>query len=111
MPTLISVISKITGMVVLLSSTQEAYLYPNYYFGYPAATGDVERYRARGPHIGHRLHLCELVAGGKVSLEELKSMTKDAKFICKTCGRAAAEELHLCDPVPLESAATESKKQ
>jgi hypothetical protein len=62
---------------------------------------DIERYRVRGPHIGHRLHLCELAAEGRVSLEQFKSMARDGKFICKSCGRVAAEELHLCDPVPL----------
>jgi hypothetical protein len=69
---------------------------------YQSPVIDIERYRRRGPHIGHELHLCELAAEGRVSLEEFKSMVKNPKFICKTCGRAAAEELHLCDPVPLE---------
>jgi hypothetical protein len=26
---------------------------------------------------------------------------RNAQFICKGCGRVAAEEKHLCDPVPL----------
>lgn len=65
---------------------------------------DIEHYRRKGPHIGHQMHLCELAAEGQVSLEQFKSMVKDAKFICKSCGRVAAEELNLCNPVPLESA-------
>ncbi len=62
---------------------------------------DIERYRRKGPHIGHQMHLCELAAEGRISLEQFKSIVKDAKFICKSCGRVAAEELHLCDPVSL----------
>jgi hypothetical protein len=76
----------------------------------PYAAVDVERYRRRGPHIGHQLHLCELATQGQTTLEEFKLMVKDAKFICRTCGRAAAEELHLCDPVPLGSATPEGNK-
>ena len=75
--------------------------YP-YYYSPDTVAIDIERYRLRGPHIGHRLHLCEMVAEGRLSLDQIKSMAKDAKFICRSCGRAAADELHLCDPVPLE---------
>jgi hypothetical protein len=88
--------------------SQESWEYPNLYSGFYS---DVNRYRVRGPHVGHRLHLCELAAEGRVTLEEIKSMAKNAKFICKSCGRAAAEEIHLCDPVPLESTPPETKKQ
>ena len=63
---------------------------------------DMKRYAAKGPHIGHKLHLCELVGGGGISLEQVKTLVKDAKFICKSCGRVAAKELNLCDPVPLK---------
>jgi hypothetical protein len=63
---------------------------------------DAEHYRVRGPHIGHRLHLCEIVAEGSLSLDQVKSIVRDPKFICRSCGRAAVDELHLCDPVPME---------
>ena len=53
------------------------------------------------PHIGHSMHLCDMVERGDVSLEEIKELVKDAKFICKTCGRVAAKEENLCDAVSI----------
>ena len=53
------------------------------------------------PHIGHRQHLCDIVERGEVSLEQMKELVTDAKFICKTCGRVAAAEENLCEPEPL----------
>ena len=59
-------------------------------------------YRAyRSPHIGHKNHLCELCSSGECSLETVKALVKNPKFVCKTCGRAAAKEENLCEPVPL----------
>jgi hypothetical protein len=34
-------------------------------------------------------------------VEGFKSLVKDAKFLCKECGRAAAEAENLCDPIKL----------
>jgi len=53
------------------------------------------------PHIGHHNHLCDLAGRGEITLEQMKALVRGAKFICKTCGRAAAKEENLCDPVPL----------
>jgi len=53
------------------------------------------------PHIGHRQHLCDMAERGEVSLESMKALTRNAKFICRKCGRVAAKEVNLCEPVPL----------
>ena len=33
--------------------------------------------------------------------EDYKTLVKDGKFVCKGCGRVAADEKRLCAPVPL----------
>ncbi len=53
------------------------------------------------PHIGHAGHLCELAEHGQVSLEQIKALVKDPKFICRKCGRVANRAESLCEPVPL----------
>ena len=55
----------------------------------------------KAPHIGHQKHLCYLAESGNCSLDEIKLLVKDAKFICRTCGRAAVAEESLCEPVAL----------
>ena len=52
------------------------------------------------PHLGHSKHLCDMAKRG-VDLNAYKELVKNAKFICKKCGRAAAKEENLCEPVPL----------
>ena len=52
------------------------------------------------PHLGHSKHLCDMAKKG-ADLQTVKNLVKDAKFICKKCGRAAAKEENLCEPVPL----------
>lgn len=52
------------------------------------------------PHLGHSKHLCDMTKRG-VDLNTYKELVKDPKFICKKCGRAAAKEENLCEPVPL----------
>jgi hypothetical protein len=49
---------------------------------------------------GHDQHMCQLV-GKKTLVEDLKALVKDAKFICKGCGRVAADEKNLCAPEAL----------
>lgn len=65
---------------------------------------DIDRfpwYMEKGaPHLGHSKHLCDMVLKG-ADLETYKNLVKDPKFICKKCGRAAAKEENLCEPVPL----------
>ena len=42
------------------------------------------------PHLGHTKHLCYMVESG-VDIDSYKRLVKDAKFICRNCGRAAAQ--------------------
>jgi len=53
-----------------------------------------------GPHLGHERHLCYLIESN-FDTESYKALIKNANFFCKTCGRAAAKEENLCEPVPL----------
>jgi hypothetical protein len=55
------------------------------------------------PHPKHDKHLCYLVNMGyiKSSLEDYKKLIKDAKFVCKTCGRSADSKEALCWPVKI----------
>ncbi len=55
------------------------------------------------PHSGHERHLCFMHNIGTVKdkLEEYKKLVKDGKYVCKVCGRAAADEKHLCAPEKL----------
>ncbi|RPJ08774.1 MAG: hypothetical protein EHM36_05060 [Deltaproteobacteria bacterium] len=52
------------------------------------------------PHTLHEQHLCLLENVG-TNLEEIKKLVKNPQFICKGCGRAAANEKNLCDPEKL----------
>ena len=69
--------------------------------GTPAYFREPFGYARLNPHIGHRHHLCALSESGECTLEEYKALVKNPKFICKKCGRAAANEDNLCEPVPL----------
>ena len=62
---------------------------------------NVPRPEMAEPHIGHKSHLCEMAENGIVTLDQYKSLVKDAKFICAKCGRVAAKEYNLCEPKPL----------
>ncbi|WP_455277682.1 hypothetical protein [[Eubacterium] cellulosolvens] len=53
------------------------------------------------PHPGHEKHLCKIWSD-TYNVDEVIPLVKDAKFICKVCGRAAANQENLCDPAPLE---------
>ncbi len=50
---------------------------------------------------GHEKHLCKLVVGDQVGVEELKPLVRDSKFICSACGRTANKAENLCAPEPL----------
>jgi phage terminase large subunit GpA-like protein len=52
-------------------------------------------------HAGHEKHLCFKVSNKTTTLEEYKALVKDAKYLCKHCGRLAANAENLCDPIPL----------
>ena len=51
------------------------------------------------PHKGHSKHLCELVRQRK--MDEVAQLSKDAKYVCHICGRAAAKPANLCEPVEI----------
>jgi hypothetical protein len=55
------------------------------------------------PHDGHDKHLCYLNnLGFQISnAKEYKELVKDGRFMCKVCGRVAANERNLCKPVKL----------
>jgi hypothetical protein len=73
-----------------------------YIWGYPIGYTIPKPYTImQAPHIGHRQHLCHLAERGEVSLEQMKTLVRDAKFVCKKCGRSAIKEENLCEPVPL----------
>ena len=69
-------------------------LYPYPFYGPPYW------YEEPAPHLGHSHHLCDMARKG-ADFETYKNLVKNAKFICKKCGRAAAKEDNLCEPVPL----------
>lgn len=55
------------------------------------------------PHSGHNKHLCYLNnLGYQISNpKQYKALVADAKFLCKICGRVAANPRNLCKPVLL----------
>ncbi len=59
--------------------------------------------KAKMPHPGHDKHLCYLnnLEFQISNPEEYKGLVKNAKFLCKNCGRVAASEKNLCKPVQL----------
>jgi hypothetical protein len=52
------------------------------------------------PHKGHEAHLCmaENVGFVRDNLESYKNFVRNAQFVCKKCGRAAARAENLCQP-------------
>jgi hypothetical protein len=52
------------------------------------------------PHVGHEEHLCLLNNTGymNTSMEDYKNLVRDPKFVCKGCGRTAANDKNLCAP-------------
>jgi hypothetical protein len=55
------------------------------------------------PHPGHEQHLCLLQNTGYVkdNLADYKKLVRNAKFVCKNCGRVAASDKNLCAPEAL----------
>ncbi len=55
------------------------------------------------PHPGHEAHLCMAKNVGfvKNNLQEYKKYVRNANFVCRNCGRAAAKAENLCDPEEL----------
>jgi hypothetical protein len=52
------------------------------------------------PHPGHEKHLCLFQNIGllKEKMDEYKKLIRDAKYVCKECGRSAANAENLCFP-------------
>ncbi len=55
------------------------------------------------PHPEHEKHLCLLQNVGYVStnLADYKKLVMNAKYVCKNCGRVAANAKNLCAPEAL----------
>lgn len=55
------------------------------------------------PHDGHEMHLCYLGNLGyqKQNTKEYHELVRNPRFVCKNCGRVAAEKKNLCVPVEL----------
>jgi hypothetical protein len=55
------------------------------------------------PHEAHEKHLCYLSNIGfpQSNTKAYKELVKNAKYLCKACGRVAANEQNLCKPVKL----------
>ena len=60
-------------------------------------------HKAKMPHDWHEIHLCYLANIGyqQQNTEMYKSLVRQPKFMCKHCGRVAAEKVNLCQPVRL----------
>jgi hypothetical protein len=55
----------------------------------------------KGKHW-HENKLCSMACCEcRTNVEELRPLVKDPKFICKECGRAAADKDNLCHPIDL----------
>lgn len=52
-------------------------------------------------HLGHGKHLCHLVEDMGIDINEYKKLVRNAKFLCKNCGRVAATEENLCEPIKI----------
>ena len=63
----------------------------------------LEMAKAKMPHPSHNKHLCYLTNMNfhLANPKEYKVLLKDAKFMCRVCGRAAASDSNLCKPVKI----------
>ena len=58
---------------------------------------------AKKPRDSHGAKMCAMTCCPcHLDIEKLKPLVKNAKFICKACGRVAAKKKDLCRPVPLD---------
>jgi hypothetical protein len=55
------------------------------------------------PHTKHEEHLCFLHNLGYLekNMAGYKTLVRDARFVCRKCGRVAKSDHHLCEPEPL----------
>lgn len=59
--------------------------------------------KSQMPHLGHAKHLCHLinVEYNRSNARDYKKLVKNARYVCKRCGRAAVRKMNLCKPVRL----------
>ena len=59
--------------------------------------------RAKMPHTGHYHHLCYLtnINYNLFNPKQYKALVKNAKFLCRVCGRVDVSDKNLCKPVKL----------
>jgi hypothetical protein len=59
--------------------------------------------KSKMPHAGHDKHLCYLnnLDFQNSNEKEYKQLVKNPEFLCKNCGRVAANQINLCKPVKL----------
>ena len=50
-------------------------------------------------HPNHDQHMCSIVQAR--NMKTVAELSKDAKYICFLCGRAAKKKEHLCEPVAI----------
>ena len=53
------------------------------------------------PHLGHAKHLCYLAEDVGIDISQYKPLVRNAKFLCKKCGRVAAKEENICESIKL----------
>lgn len=55
------------------------------------------------PHPGHNKHLCYLtnLYFHRTNWTEYKQLVENAQYVCKLCGRSAADKDRLCRPVKM----------
>jgi hypothetical protein len=48
---------------------------------------------------GYDKKICSLTSSGdQVDLKLIKQLVKDSRYVCRTCGRSAADSERLCSP-------------
>jgi hypothetical protein len=50
-------------------------------------------------HPNHDQHMCSIAQAR--NMKTVAALSKDAKYICFLCGRAAKKKEHLCEPVAI----------
>ena len=50
-------------------------------------------------HPNHDQHMCSIAQAR--NMKTVAALSKDAKYICFLCGRAAKKKVHLCEPVAI----------
>jgi hypothetical protein len=58
----------------------------------------MKQHACKGEHEGH---LCVLASAEK--FQEIRELAREPKFICFNCGRVAACDANLCNPMAIDS--------